>query len=321
MLAGLTMAACSGGNQARTPSVSMRATTNFTQAPARPYSPPSAYAPPLASEPLPTYARPTYPPAYTQPPVGQPVRAVEAPYGPAGVASRYKLGAPYSVGGVWYVPREDQGYDRNGAGSWYGADFHGRSTANGEIYNMNALTAAHPTLPLPSYVTVTNLANNRTVLLRVNDRGPYVAGRIIDLSRAAARALGYEQSGTAPVRVRYAGRAPLDGNDSRERQFLAAQPWAGGQIAAAQSPAKPYAVQPYGQPAGSRWHAPAALPANAAPRYAAPAYPPQGLAEPVAPPATAGWSTDSYRRSLLQSRAEAASNGPSGTSRSALGAP
>lgn len=91
---------------------------------------------------------------------------------------------------------------------------------------MHALTAAHPTLPLPSLVYVTNLANGRTVLVRVNDRGPYVPGRIIDLSRAAARAIGAEASGVADVRVTWAGRAPLDGNDVAERRFLASQPWA-----------------------------------------------------------------------------------------------
>jgi rare lipoprotein A len=154
----------------------------------------------------------------------------------AKTASGYKLGQPYRIANVWYVPREEPGYDRTGTASWYGADFHGRLTANGETYNMNALTAAHPTLPLPSYVTVTNLANNRTILVRVNDRGPYVGGRLIDLSKAAAHALGYETSGTAGVRVRYAGRAPLNGDDQRERQYLASQPWYGSQLAAAGSP-------------------------------------------------------------------------------------
>lgn len=133
----------------------------------------------------------------------------------------YKLGSPYKVAGRWYVPRDEPGYDRQGTGSWYGADFHGRKTANGEIFDKSALTAAHPTLPLPSYAYVTNLRNGRTVLVRVNDRGPYVAGRIIDLSHASARALGYDGQGHAPVRVRYAGRAPLDGDDRRERRFLA----------------------------------------------------------------------------------------------------
>jgi rare lipoprotein A len=138
-------------------------------------------------------------------------------------AGTYKIGAPYKIAGRWYTPTEDPNYDRQGRGSWYGTDFHGRKTANGEVFDMNALTAAHPTMPLPSYVYVTNLANNRTVLVRVNDRGPYANDRIIDMSRASARALGFEAQGIAQVRVKYAGRAPLDGNDYHERQFLAQQ--------------------------------------------------------------------------------------------------
>lgn len=136
-----------------------------------------------------------------------------------------KLGKPYMVAGRWYYPREQPGYDVTGIASWYGRDFHGRKTANGEVYDMNRLSAAHPTLPLPSYVYVTNLANNRTLLLRVNDRGPYVGNRIIDLSSAAARELGTSSQGLGRVRVRYAGRAPLDGDDSREQAFLRNQPW------------------------------------------------------------------------------------------------
>lgn len=140
----------------------------------------------------------------------------------------FKLGKPYKVAGRWYVPREEPNYDRVGGASWYGDDFHGRKTANGELFDKHALTAAHTTLPLPSYVWVTNLANNRTVLVRVNDRGPYVGSRIIDLSHAVARHLDFEHKGVADVRVRYAGRAPLNGNTDRERQFLAAQPWFAG---------------------------------------------------------------------------------------------
>jgi rare lipoprotein A len=137
----------------------------------------------------------------------------------------YKVGTPYQVGGRWYAPREQPEYDRVGIASWYGADFHARRTANGEIYDMNALTAAHPTLPLPSYAYVTNLANGRTILVRVNDRGPYVADRIIDLSHASARELALARGGTGRVRVRYAGPAPIDGSDYRERRFLASRPW------------------------------------------------------------------------------------------------
>jgi rare lipoprotein A len=137
----------------------------------------------------------------------------------------YKVGNPYAIDGVRYTPAEDPGYDRVGVGSFYSEAFHGRRTANGEIFDMWALTAAHPTLPMPSYAYVTNLATNRTVLVRINDRGPYARGRVIDLSRAAARLLGYEMQGTAQVRVRYAGRAPLNGDDSRERRYLLTQRW------------------------------------------------------------------------------------------------
>lgn len=137
----------------------------------------------------------------------------------------YKVGNPYTIDAVRYTPAEDPSYDRVGIGSFYSEDFHGRRTANGEIFDMWALTAAHPTLPMPSYAYVTNLASNRTVLVRINDRGPYARGRVIDLSRAAARLLGYEMQGTAHVRVRYAGRAPLNGDDSHERRYLAAQHW------------------------------------------------------------------------------------------------
>lgn len=137
----------------------------------------------------------------------------------------YKIGAPYQVGGVWFVPREDPAYERTGVASWYGRDFHGRRTANGEYYDMRALTAAHPTLPIPSYAYVTNLANGRTLMVRINDRGPYVGGRLIDLSLRAAELLGFAAQGTASVRVRYAGRAPLDGDEARETAFLLAQPW------------------------------------------------------------------------------------------------
>lgn len=151
----------------------------------------------------------------------------------------YKVGSPYQINGRWYFPRVEPGYDRRGIASWYGHDFHGRKTANGEIYDMTALSAAHPTLPLPSYVWVTNEANGRTLLLRVNDRGPYANDRILDLSRTAARALGSETQGLTRVRVRYAGPAPLDGDDRREWAFLRSQPWYAG-VATLSSP-------PYGQ--------------------------------------------------------------------------
>ncbi len=137
----------------------------------------------------------------------------------------YVTGAPYQVAGVWYAPREDPSYDRVGTASWYGELFHGRRTANGEIYDMDRLSAAHPTLPLPVYAQVTNLANGRTIVVRVNDRGPYANDRIIDLSRRSADLLGFRNSGTAQVRVRYLKRAPLNGDDSYERRYVANQSW------------------------------------------------------------------------------------------------
>jgi rare lipoprotein A len=145
----------------------------------------------------------------------------------------YKVGSPYQVAGRWYHPQENPSYDRVGTASWYGTAFHGRKTANGEVYDMYALSAGHPTLPLPSYAYVTNLDNGRTVLVRINDRGPYVRDRLIDLSYQTARTLGYHEHGLARVRVRYAGRAPLNGDDRAERRFLAAQSWSGSRFAGA----------------------------------------------------------------------------------------
>ena len=117
-------------------------------------------------------------------------------------APHYKVGKPYKIQGVWYYPEEKYDYDEVGIASWYGDDFHGKLTANGERFDMNALTAAHRTLPLPSMVQITNLENGRSVTLRVNDRGPFVGNRIIDLSRRAAQLLGFQSRGTTKVRVR-----------------------------------------------------------------------------------------------------------------------
>jgi rare lipoprotein A len=122
-------------------------------------------------------------------------------------------GKPYKVKGKWYVPKEDKGYDKAGLASWYGSAFHGRLTANGEVYDQYHLSAAHPTFPLPSYARVTNLENGDSVIVRVNDRGPYHPGRIIDLSNKAAEMLEVQNKGTAHVRVQYVGRARMDGHD------------------------------------------------------------------------------------------------------------
>ncbi len=113
-----------------------------------------------------------------------------------------KIGKPYQVYGVWYYPADDRGYDQKGIASWYGPGFHTLSTANGERYSQDDITAAHKTLPMPSYVEVENLDNGRKLTVRINDRGPFVAGRIIDLSRRSAQLLGVDRAGTAHVRVR-----------------------------------------------------------------------------------------------------------------------
>ncbi len=128
---------------------------------------------------------------------------------------RDHVGRPYRVAGRWYTPRENPNYTSVGPASWYGDAFHGRKTANGEIYDKHAYTAAHPTMPLPSYARVTNLNNNRSIIVRVNDRGPFHGGRIIDLSERVAHALEFKHLGTARVKVDYVQRASTAGSDDR----------------------------------------------------------------------------------------------------------
>ena len=127
----------------------------------------------------------------------------------------YRVGAPYTVGGHTYYPQDDPHYQASGLASWYGDDFHGRLTANREIFDHNGISAAHPTMPLPSYARVTNLSNGRSLIVRVNDRGPYHGNRIIDVSSRAADLLGFRTSGTAWVKVEYVARAPIEGSDDR----------------------------------------------------------------------------------------------------------
>lgn len=129
----------------------------------------------------------------------------------------YKVGTPYQVDAVWYYPRVNYRYDETGIASWYGPDFHGKYTANGEVYDMNDLTGAHPTLPMPSIVRVTNLENGRSIIVRINDRGPYLRGRIVDLSRRAAQLLGMIDKGTAKVRVE------ILAEESRQAALIAQQ--------------------------------------------------------------------------------------------------
>jgi rare lipoprotein A len=128
----------------------------------------------------------------------------------------YRVGKPYVVAGRTYVPEENVNYREEGIASWYGDDFHGRLTANGEVFDMGSLTAAHPTLPMPCYARVTNLNNGKSVIVRVNDRGPYHGNRLIDVSNKTAELLEFKGNGTARVRVEYVGRAPLEGSDDRQ---------------------------------------------------------------------------------------------------------
>jgi rare lipoprotein A len=172
---------------------------------------------------------------------------------PPAAGARVKIGQPYQVLGKWYSPKDEPAYDMTGIASWYGPGFHAQPTANGETYDQNGISAAHKTLPLPSYVEVTNLDNGRTLVVRINDRGPYVDGRIIDLSRRAAQLLGVDGPGTAHVRVRrvypdaatIAGLAPV----AVTAAYVAPAPIAAQQAVPAAAPppasvAAPVAVAP-----------------------------------------------------------------------------
>src|SRR5882757_2399249 len=131
------------------------------------------------------------------------------------VQGYYKVGEPYTINGQTYVPVADPKYRAEGIASWYGPDFHGKETANGEIYDMHGISAAHKTMPIPSYARVTNLQNGRSIVVRVNDRGPFIDDRVIDLSVGTAKALDTYAKGLARVRVEYVGRAPLEGSDDK----------------------------------------------------------------------------------------------------------
>ncbi len=168
----------------------------------------------------------------------------------------YKVGSPYQIGGVWYYPKEDTFYDETGIASWYGADFHGKSTANGERYDMNTLTAAHRTLPLPTIVRVTNLDNGRSIRLRVNDRGPYARGRVIDVSSKAADLLGFKNRGTARVRVQFEGRGQVGASAPETDEEVGAPPEV---RAAPLSPVISAAIEP--PPGAAASPAPAVAPA------------------------------------------------------------
>ncbi len=169
---------------------------------------------------------------------------------PGFVSKGYKVGKPYKIKGIWYHPQIDYGYVEEGVASWYGPGFHGKATANGETYDQNDMTAAHRTLPMPSIVRVTNLDNGRSIKLRINDRGPFAQGRIIDLSRRGAQLLGFYNAGTAPVRVE------IEAEESRQLAIaLTGTDYPGGASAtalasqAAPSPQVAYAAPSFEPPA------------------------------------------------------------------------
>lgn len=162
--------------------------------------------------------------------------------GEEGGGGVYKLGQPYRINGRLYVPEFDPNYDRVGVASWYGDAFHGRPTANGELFDKERISAAHPTLPLPSRVRVTNLENGRSIELRVNDRGPFVGDRLIDLSQAAARELGFEEQGLARVRVQFLALDEARGTPPQPTPRLVAAP----------SPPAARATAPAARPASVR---------------------------------------------------------------------
>lgn len=168
-------------------------------------------------------------------------------------------GPPYQVNGRWYVPAHEPNYNEVGIASWYGPTFHGKDSASGEVFDENDLTAAHPTLPIPSLVRVTNLENGRTVIVRVNDRGPFVDDRIIDLSKAAGAALNMHAKGTAKVRVEYVGAAPLNGGG----QVAAPAP---ERISMTTAPLPPVARSMVNEPVAAK---PAAQPQSQTQDYAA----------------------------------------------------
>ena len=225
---------------------------------------------------------------------------------------RAMVGKPYQVRGKWYYPQEMASYRKSGSASWYGSAFHGRLTANGEIYDMNALSAAHPTMPLPSYARVTNQKNGSSVIVRVNDRGPYHGGRIMDLSKRAAELLDYTHSGTARVDVEYIGPAPVDGNDD---QYLMAsyRPAGGGAspsdglatgvMLASAGPADTIALAgstPNGAPAAAfpgalTDRAAPVVPAALAPVDAMPVLPEIGPVVPERPPFRVAYAVSSAR--------------------------
>ena len=198
---------------------------------------------------------------------------------------QYLVGHPYTIAGHTYYPSETESYSAVGMASWYGAAFHGRRTANGEVYDMASLTAAHPTMPLPCYARVTNTSNGYSVIVRVNDRGPYHGGRVMDVSSRTADVLGFKGDGTARIKVEYVGRAPLEGSDDR---MLLASLRTDGSPANLNGYASPVMVAGESEPGPSIFAALFGSGRSAQPAYRpAPPPPPQPEPEPIrvaAPP-------------------------------------
>lgn len=205
----------------------------------------------------------------------EPVERVVGPHDKVPVGGgRYQVGKPYSIGGRTYVPKEDPSLDQTGVASWYGGDYHhGTRTANGEVYDRGTLTAAHKTMPLPSYARVTNLKNGRSIVVRVNDRGPYVGNRIVDISEKTAELLDMKRHGLGQVRVQYVGRAGLAGSDARVLAATLQGPGINSghdeRTLLAQADLKP----------GPRQNIPAIAPTMVASAQPVPAAPPTGAAQ------------------------------------------
>jgi rare lipoprotein A len=247
---------------------------------------------------------------------------------------RAMVGQPYRVAGKTYIPRDNPRYSAVGMASWYGSAFHGRLTANGEVYDVNGLTAAHPTLPLPSYVRVTNLENGRSLMVRVNDRGPFASDRIIDLSARVADMLEVKNKGTAKVKVDYVGPARMDGLD--EKMLLASYSGPGGfnkrdrsapndavMVASARPPApraRPAAPQPVYPPADDDPLAPLIMRASLAISYAPDAKPTDAQRAAAALAASAN-THDTLQAALDRAAARKArelAGGPAGETRATV---
>jgi rare lipoprotein A len=159
-----------------------------------------------------------------------------------------KAGKPYEVAGKTYHPDGNpEGYSAEGLASWYGSAFHGRMTANGEIFDMGAISAAHPTMPLPSYARVTNINNGKSIVVRVNDRGPFHGNRALDVSQRVAEVLDFKQRGMARVRIDYVGPASLKGSDDQKllATYRDRDEQTGIALATLDKPVGPDAAAPY----------------------------------------------------------------------------